>query len=329
MHSTPSRSRATFIRVSFVFVVALASSWVLAARADAQVCQQFEVGSQKWQQCVQDAASGGGDAGGSGGGGQDEGNEKDKAKKGGTDEGSGGGGGIKGPEGSACNEFNVGSKEWTDCIEGAATGGGLMPWIVIVPLGVMLVGMSVMFTMQSRGHARFEPFSSARMGSTAGGWLIFMGFILGAMGAGSLIAEARADGPGGGFALAAYPLLACGAISFVVGTVMMIKARSRRRIETSGLSGTAKVMRVSQTSTYINENPVLMFDLEVEAPGLAPYRTTAKVTVPMYMTQRVGPGTTLPVKVDPSRQNDVVVDWGAMSSMAAGEPAVTANPSGP
>lgn len=277
--------------------------------ARAQVCQEFEVGSQKWQQCVEDEASGGTDGGGEKGG--NKGGEKDQ----GGEQGGGGGFEIKGPKGTACSEFNVGSSEWTDCIEGAATGGGLMPWIVIIPLGVMLIGMAVMFAFQARRNRNFESFSGASIGSTAGGWLIFMGFIMGAMGAGSMIADSRADGPAGGYAIAGYTMIGVAVLCLIAGFVTMVKARGKRRIETSGLSGQAKVMRVSQTSTYINDNPVLMFDLEVEAPGLAPYRTTAKATVPMYMTQRVGPGATIPVKVDPSNQNDIVIDWGTMSSV--------------
>ena len=323
-------SSVRLTRAPLVLLLVLSGVLLFAGRADAQVCQEFEVGSQEWQQCVEDEASGGTDDGGNKGG--DKAGEKDKGgeqgggEQGGGEQGGGGGGfEIKGPEGTACSEFSVGSKEWTDCIEGAATGGGLMPWIVIIPLGVMMIGMAIMFALQARRNRNFESFSSASIGSTAGGWLIFMGFIMGAMGVGSMIADSRADGPAGGYAIAGYTMLGVAVLCLLAGFVTMAKSRGKRRIETSGLSGQAKVMRVSQTSTYINDNPVLMFDLEVEAPGMAPYRTTAKATVPMYMTQRVGPGASIPVKVDPSKPNDVVIDWGTMSSVQS---EATATPGG-
>ena len=311
----------------FVVFGAVAFTTLYAGGASAQVCQEFDVGSAEWQQCVQDAAGGGGGGGDDtqGGGGSQGG---DKKKSGGKQGGGKQGGGEQETTGNeaACSEFTVGSKQWNDCIKDAATGGGLMPWIVIIPLGVMLLGMAVMFTLQARRNARFESFSSASIGSTAGIWLIFVAFIELAIGIGMAVGESRADGSSGGFGMASYILIGTGVILLLAGIITTVKARRKRKIETTGQSGTAKIMRISQTSTYINENPVFMFDLEIDVPGLAPYRTTARATVPMYMVQKMTPGSTVPVKVDPARQNDVVIDWSSATAVPAEATATSSTP---
>lgn len=325
-------------------VLALLITWLfialypMGAQAATPACSQFEVGSEKWQDCVTNVASGGSTNDGKGKKG-DKGNKGDTGDTGDDavcsefDVGSakwteciqkaatGGGVGNTGDSDVACSEFSVGSKEWTDCIHGAATGGGLMPWIIVIPLGVMVLGMMVMFARQARRARNFDSFSGAQVGSTAGTWLIFMGFIELAMGVGSAVAESRADGSFGGYGIAAAVLLGVGALLLIIGVVVTIKARGKKQIEISGSPGRATVVRLSQTGTYINENPVFFFELDVNVPGIPQYRTTQRFTVPMYLVQGVGPGAELPVKVDPSNPTELVVDWSGVSAVRIADPA--------
>jgi uncharacterized membrane protein len=320
-------------------VVALVVLPVLPSGATTVACEKFEVGSDKWQQCLEDTVNDAFDN-----------SDKDKGKGGGggqKDDDTGGGTGgdecsafdvgsakwseciqdrftgnlPKGPEGAACSEFSVGSDEWTECIEGAATGGGLMPWIVIIPLGVMVLGMIFMFARQASRARRMEGFSSARIGSGAGGWLIFMAFIEGSMGVGMAVAESRASGSGGGYFIAAVTLIGVAVLMLIIGIVVSIKSRKKRKIEVSGSPGQATVLNLSQTGTYINENPQFMFELDVNVPGMAQFRTTQRATVPMYLVQAVGPGAVLPVKVDPSDPSEVVIDWSGVTLNRAATPA--------
>ena len=323
-----------------VFIVA----WVLVpllstAYAATPACSKFEVGSKKWQDCVENVASGGSDKSDNQKGGN-EGDTNDTTNDGDTSDGSacsqfdvgsdkwqecitnsfnGVGGGIKGQPGTACSEFNVGSKEWRDCIEGAATGGGLMPWIIVIPLGVMVLGMMFMFARQARRARNFESGTGSQVGSTAGSWLIFMAFIEGSMGVGSAVAESRAAGSFGGYGIAAVVLLGVAVIMLIAGVIITIKARAKRQIEETGSPGRATVVRLSQTGTYINENPVFFFELDVNVPGIPQYRTTQRSTVPMYLVQGIGPGAVFPVKVNTSNPTELVIDWSGVSAVRTGD----------
>lgn len=262
----------------------------LPGEAAAAPCDQFDTGSPRWQRCVQNQASGGGQNGVR--------NDRD------------------GQNDVACSDFSVGSREWTECVEDAATGGGLMPWIVVVPLGVMVLGMAFMF---ARGFARpkTQGYSGAAVGSSASAWLIFVGMIELATGIGALIADQRASGPRGGYFTAGVALVGTAALLIIIGIVLRVAAGKKRRIEESGTPGEAKVVSVGQTGMLINNNPVIEFDLEVILPGMAPYRTTTRSTVPMIALPRVMPGARLPIKADPSEPSKIVVDWGRLASTPA------------
>ena len=335
----PRRLIPTLVAAAF-FVLPL-----LPAGATTLACERFEVGSDKWQKCIEDTVNdafdnddGNGKGGGAGkgknqGAGADEGSEETGCDR--FDVGTTKwqeclqdqvGGLPQAPAGSTCGEFPVGSKEWQDCIHGAATGGGLMPWIVIIPLGFMVLGMIVMFTRQAMRARNPGSFSSASIGTGAGGWLIYMGFIEIAMGVGSAVAESRAAGSGGGYFMAAVALLGTGVLLLIIGIIVTIKARKKRRIEQTGSPGHATVVALTQTGTYINQNPQFMFELDVNVPGMAQFRTTQRATVPMYLVQAVGPGAVLPVKVDPSDPSEVVIDWSGVSLNRAATPAWPATP---
>ena len=270
------------------------------ARASTLVCEQFQVGTPQWTQCVEDAASGGGGGGTQPGGGG-------KPGKQGQPDTDIGGQLPKGPEGVACSEFPVGSPKWTDCIEGAATGGGLMPWIVVIPLGVMVIGMAVLFGWQAmRGD---KTFSTSGVGSTAAVWLIFIGLIELGTGAGFMVAEARADGSGGGYQIAAFALLGTGAALLIAGIVVAARARGKKKIATEGLAGTGTVVSANPTGVTINDAPVLSFEMDVEAPGLAPFRTRVRGTMPFMGFGQITVGTKLPVKIDREDNSKVIIDW--------------------
>jgi hypothetical protein len=263
--------------LAFAFVV------VLSGKAVAAPCDDFKVGSDKWEQCVQDAASGG-------------------SQNGDTQRGN-----------VACSEFSVGTREWTDCVEDAATGGGLMPWIVIVPLGVMVLGMAFMFA-RAFMRPKTQGYSGSAVGSTASSWLIFVGLIELASGIGALVADQRASGPRGGYFTAGVVLIGTAVILLLVGIVLRVAAGKKRRIEQSGTPGEAKIISVGQTGMLINNNPVIEFDFEVTLPGVAPYRTKTRSTVPIIALPRVMPGATVPIKAGPSDQSKIVVDWSRLSS---------------
>jgi hypothetical protein len=266
----------------------IAALVVVAVPSDAAAapCDQFNTGSPKWERCVQRQASGGG-----------QGDARDEADV-------------------ACSEFDVGSRQWTECVEDAATGGGLMPWIVVVPLGVMVLGMAFMFA-RAFARPKTRGYSGASVGSSAASWLIFVGVIELAAGVGALIADQRASGPRGGYFTAGIALTATAVILILVGLVMRAAAAKKRRIEQTGTPGEARILGLGQTGMMINNNPVVEFDLEVTLPGTAPYRTTTRATVPIIALARVTPGAQLPIKADPSEPSEIVVDWDRLSAAPA------------
>jgi hypothetical protein len=278
-----------------VFVALVASVAVIPTQAQAQSpppCSQFEVGSDRWIECVRDLATGGVDTG------------SDTAQ--------------------VCGELPVGSPAWRECVEDAATGGGLMPWIVVIPLGVMVVVMMLIFGRRLMGRSRPQPFSASTMGRSAGGWLMFVGATELAMGAGFAVAASRAPGLGGGFFIAAAVLLGVGVILLLVGVLVWRRSGRTTRIEREGLPGTARILSLTQTGMYLNEQPQIAMELEVNVPGHPTFRTTHRSFVPLILLGRLAAGEELPVKADPAKPTRVIVDWqgsrGVEQPAAAGIP---------
>ena len=237
-------------------------------------CSEFPVGSPKWTECIEETATGGITVPG----------------------------GIG--DGVACSEFPVGSREWNDCIHNAATGGGLMPWIVIIPLGVMVIGMFVMFGRQwfGRGGKPRDPVAAG------GSWLLFMVLIEGSIAAGMTYAVIR--GGGTGFLIAAVVLWIVTAVMLVAGLAMRARGARRNRILTSGIDGTATITGMTQTGMFINNNPVVEFQANIETPT-GTYPATFRQMVPLISVGQLQVGAKLAVKVDPNDPNAIVLAQGA------------------
>lgn len=206
-----------------------------------------------------------------------------------------------------CTEFPVGSPAWRDCVESAATGGGLMPWIVIIPLGVMVLGMGYMFTAGRRKSR--DPIA------LGGSWLLFMVLIEGSVAAGMTYAAIKAPGAGGGFFIAAVVLWIVTGGMLLGGLAMRGRAARRQRIMEQGLDGTATITGMTQTGMFINNNPVVEFQADVETPT-GQYPATFKQMVPLISVGQLRVGAKLAVKVDPMDPNAIVLAQGP----PAGEP---------
>lgn len=79
-------------------------------------------------------------------------------------------------------------------------------------------------------------------------------------------------------------------------------------IRAHGLPATATVLKIWETGTRINNNPVVGFLLEVHAEGLKPYTTETKALISILMIPQIQPGATLKVKYDPDNPNRVALD---------------------
>jgi hypothetical protein len=224
-----------------------------------------------------------------------------------------------------CDQFEVGTKAWTDCIHDSATGGGLMPWIVVIPLGVMVLGMMIGFARQFSAAGRQKAKEHGAAG-TAGTWLIFVSFVELAIGAGSVVAARRATGGDvtGGYGTSATVLLGVGVVLFVIGVFLKIKGFRRKRIYHQGVPGEAIVRAVHETGTMVNNQPMYAFDLDVTGSGFPPTSTTHREVIPFWFLNRIGPDARIPVKVDPSNPSRLIFDWDRFRSEApAGGAAAT------
>lgn len=80
----------------------------------------------------------------------------------------------------------------------------------------------------------------------------------------------------------------------------------------NGVPASALVMSLAPTGTVINDMYyVCNIGLRVQMPAQAPYDVMIKQSVPVTAMARVNPGANIGVKVDPTDQTKVVIDWQA------------------
>jgi hypothetical protein len=110
------------------------------------------------------------------------------------------------------------------------------------------------------------------------------------------------------------------AVAVLVGVIyLVINRRTDRKLalRQTGLPGTARVLDMTQTGVYINENPQVKMNLQVQAQGLAPYQCEIKATVPLIAIGMLGTGRPLTVFVNPNDHEDIFVDWSNQTAAAA------------
>jgi hypothetical protein len=109
-----------------------------------------------------------------------------------------------------------------------------------------------------------------------------------------------------------------------------------QRIKNQGVAGQAKITGMRQTGVYVNEQPQIELQLQVQDQMYGSRQITVKEYVPLMMLGTLSSGRPLPVKVDPANPNNIVIEWesalsgGMPMGMGAGMPTapVTQPPSG-
>ena len=100
----------------------------------------------------------------------------------------------------------------------------------------------------------------------------------------------------------------------IVGSVILRLGRARKQLLTTGLVGRAEIVSASQTSMYVNEQPVVQMQLNVMLPGRPPYQVSHREVVPLLALAMIQPGHSLPVAVDPANANKLAIDWGGVTA---------------
>lgn len=154
-------------------------------------------------------------------------------------------------------------------------------------------------------------FTSSTMGSYLKKWLMITGIFEVALAGVFAAIGLLNDDIQGGFLVTAAILGVVGVGLIVWGLRAGARAAEARRIDETGIAGTATVVGLTQTGMFVNENPQVEMTLLVQVPGRAPYEATRKEIVPLILLGRLSSGTPLPVKVDRADPSNVIVDWDA------------------
>ena len=76
----------------------------------------------------------------------------------------------------------------------------------------------------------------------------------------------------------------------------------------NGVPAQATILRIWDTGTTLNDNPVVGFLLEVRPQNLPAYQAESKSMIPRLSISQFQPGAIIPVKIDPQNQARVALD---------------------
>ena len=145
-----------------------------------------------------------------------------------------------------------------------------------------------------------------------------------------------------GFYLTAAILGVVGLLLFLWGMRWGNRYQEAQRVKATGVPGQARITGMRQTGVYLNEQPQVELNLAVTTEMHGEYPVTVKEYVPLMLLGVLSSGRPLPVKVDPSNQQNVIIEWeaamaggtgggmtgmgatGGMSTMSAGQQAAVA-----
>lgn len=91
-----------------------------------------------------------------------------------------------------------------------------------------------------------------------------------------------------------------------------------QRIKAQGVPGQATITGMRQTGVYVNEQPQIELQLQVQDQMYGSRQIVVKEYVPLMMLGALSSGRPLPVKVDPANPNKVVIEW--ESALSGGMP---------
>jgi hypothetical protein len=96
-------------------------------------------------------------------------------------------------------------------------------------------------------------------------------------------------------------------------------AAKTQALEQSGVLALARIVRIDETTTTVNGNPLVKLDLQISGPGITPFatqdRVLAKISRLPMITSR-----SLVVLVDPTT-NEYQIDWDRSLLISGGMPA--------
>lgn len=99
------------------------------------------------------------------------------------------------------------------------------------------------------------------------------------------------------------------ALLALIYILMTVRANKASTLVASGIRGSAQVLEMTQTGTYINEQPRVKLQLRIQAPGVTPFESNDTYTVPLIALGSLQPGRPLMVMLDPQNPQNFAIDW--------------------
>lgn len=137
------------------------------------------------------------------------------------------------------------------------------------------------------------------------------------LGTGFLITSALAPEVQVPFLIVGGLLAATSVVLLLFGVRFNRRYLAAQALRAGGVRGTAQVVSARQTGVLMNEQPQVVLDLRITAPGHGTYDARVKEYVPLIALGMLGTGRPLSVLVDPQDRTKILVEW----SFAAPAPA--------
>ncbi len=136
------------------------------------------------------------------------------------------------------------------------------------------------------------------------GWGIALFFLI--LGAAFALFSSDSDGR-----ILGLIFIGVAAFLLILYASMLRRANRADALRRSGIPGRAVIKSMVQTGTYVNQQPLVKLDFEVQPEGLPAYELKKRLVVPQIALGQLGIGNALPVHLDPNDRNEIAIDWGA------------------
>jgi hypothetical protein len=103
-------------------------------------------------------------------------------------------------------------------------------------------------------------------------------------------------------------VLAASVLVLGAGVGLRAGATRTRSVHVTGVRGSAFVHAIKPVGIGVKGLPIYEMDLDVSAPGVAPFRAEYREAIPAMMAETIQEGEPVPVLVDPSTRR-IALDW--------------------
>ena len=81
-----------------------------------------------------------------------------------------------------------------------------------------------------------------------------------------------------------------------------------KELHATGILAEAKILEIEDTHWTVNDDPVVLFLLEVHVEGKEPYQAKSKIVISRVKIPQFQPGAVVPVRIDPQDASRLSLD---------------------